>query len=149
MGIKYVHTNNISKDWKELSSFYIKVFDCIPLSERDLSGEWIDKMTQIDKVEIKGIHLALPGYESGPTLEIFQYYPEDPNPIMSTINNPGYRHIAFHVDNVEEVLQKVIEHDGKQIGELIKKQYETLGLLTAVYVEDPEGNIIEIQNWKK
>lgn len=149
MEIKYVHTNIVSKDWKKLSYFYIKVFNCKPLSERDLAGEWIDKMTNIDKVEIKGIHLSLPGYENGPTLEIFQYNPEDSSPITSKINHQGYRHIAFHVDDVEEVLQKVIEHGGKKIGELVKKQYEALGLLTAVYTEDPDGNIIEIQNWKK
>ena len=26
---------------------------------------------------------------------------------------------------------------------------KNIGLLTVVYAEDPEGNFIEIQNWKK
>ncbi|MTI79341.1 MAG: VOC family protein [Firmicutes bacterium] len=150
MAIKYVHTNIIAKDWEKLSEFYIKVFNCKPLyPERKLSGGWLDKMTNIDEVRISGIHLSLPGYENGPTLEIFQYEPENIINNIPHINQQGYRHIAFHVDDVEEVLTKLIEHGGKKIGELVKKQYQTLGTLTAVYAEDPEGNIIEIQNWKR
>ena len=150
MKIKYVHTNIIAKDWKMLCDFYIEVFDCKPMyPERDLSGEWIEKMTNIDNVSIKGMHLSLPGYENGPTLEIFQYAPENLRTNLSYINQQGFGHLAFHVDDVNEVLTKVIQHGGKILGELIIKKYNGLGLLTAVYTEDPEGNFIEIQNWKK
>ncbi|KKI90592.1 glyoxalase [Bacillus sp. SA1-12] len=150
MSIKYAHTNIVAKDWRRLSDFYVKVFDCKPvLPERDLSGKWIEKVTNIDNVRIKGIHLTLPGYDEGPTLEIFQYYPENPDRHPSNISYQGFGHIAFVVDNVEEVLNKVIECGGKKYGALEKKEYDSLGVLTVVYAEDPEGNIIEIQNWKK
>lgn len=148
--IRYVHTNIIAKDWRKLSEFYIKVFNCKPTyPERDLSGEWIDKMTAIKNVSIRGIHLALPGCENGPTLEIFEYAPNNLRNKEEQINHQGFGHIAFHVDDVEAVLDKVIENGGKLFGEVIKKKYEELGLLTAVYAEDPEGNFIEIQNWTK
>jgi predicted enzyme related to lactoylglutathione lyase len=150
MGIKYVHTNIIARDWKKLSDFYIEVFGCRPVyPERDLSGEWIEKMTDIENVRIRGMHLSLPGYENGPTLEIFQCDPESPEYGPSKVNKQGFRHIAFHVDNVEEVLEKAMKYGGQKVGGLIEKQYETLGLLTAIYIADPEGNIVEIQNWKK
>lgn len=150
MKIKYVHTNIIAKDWVKLCDFYIEVFDCKPMyPKRNLSGKWIEKMTNIDNVSIKGMHLSLPGYENGPTLEIFQYVPENLRTNMSYINQQGFGHLAFHVDDVNEVLTKVIEHGGKKLGELIIKEYDGLGLLTAVYTEDPEGNFIEIQNWKR
>ncbi|MFZ5966398.1 MAG: VOC family protein [Bacillota bacterium] len=149
-GIKYVHTNLIAKDWKRLSQFYIDVFACKPIyPERDLSGEWIDKITKIDCVKIRGIHLALPGYENGPTLEIFEYQPESLRNHAYQINHQGFGHIAFHVDSVEDILNKLIEHGGEQLGELIKKDYEGIGILTVVYAKDPEGNFIEIQNWSK
>ncbi len=105
-------------------------------------------MTNINNVRIKGIHLSLPGYEDGPTLEIFQYEP-DFSRSTSHINRQGFGHIAFHVDDVEEVLANLIKYGGKKLGRVVKKQYENLGLLTAVFAEDPEGNFIEIQNWKK
>ncbi len=149
MGIKYVHTNIIAKDWQNLAEFYIQVFECKPYGpERDLSGEWIAQMTGVENVKVKGIHLSLPGYEAGPTLEIFTYEPEGENQ-ERYVNKHGLGHLAFHVDSVEEVLKKALAHGGKQYGEVVRKEYETLGLLTAVYISDPEGNLIEIQNWSK
>jgi|SRR5690625_1042307 len=150
MSIKYAHTNIVAKDWRKLADFYINVFNCKPvLPERDLSGKWLDKVTDIENVRIKGIHLTLPGYDTGPTLEIFQYDPENPVRHPANISSQGFGHIAFEVDNVAEVLNKVIEHGGKQYGSLEERKYDSIGVLTVVYAEDPEGNIIEIQNWKK
>ncbi len=148
--IKYSHTNLIAKDWKKLSKFYINVFDCKPVYPgRNLSGEWIDKLTSINNVKIRGIHLALPGYEDGPTLEIFEYEPENLRIEENKINRQGFGHIAFHVDSVETILAKLIVHGGEQLGEIVKKDMKGVGLLTVVYAKDPEGNFIEIQNWKK
>jgi len=78
MSFRYVHTNIIAKDWRRVSQFYQTVFRCRPLpdGERDIKGEWIDRMTGISSVHIKGEHLLLPGYsEDHPTLEIFSYFP--------------------------------------------------------------------------
>ncbi|MFZ5652735.1 MAG: VOC family protein [Bacillota bacterium] len=61
----------------------------------------------------------------------------------------GFGHIAFHVDSVEAFLKKVVEHGGGKLGEIIEKDYEDIGILTVVYAKDPEGNFIEIQNWRK
>lgn len=148
--IRFVHTNLITRDWKKLADFYINVFNCKLLPpERDLSGEWIDNLTGIPNVRIKGMHLSLPGFDNGPTLEIFEYIPEDYTIIEKSINAKGFGHIAFHVDSVEALLEKVLEYGGRQLGEIIKIEYENIGILTAVYVSDPEGNFIEIQNWNK
>jgi predicted enzyme related to lactoylglutathione lyase len=53
------------------------------------------------------------------------------------------------VDNVEEILKRLIAHGGKLFGEVVKKQYPELGLLTVAYTKDPEGNFVELQNWQK
>jgi predicted enzyme related to lactoylglutathione lyase len=145
--IKYVHTNIITKDWQNLARFYIEVFECKPqYPERDLAGEWLDKLTMIERVKIKGIHLALPGYESGPTLEIFEYSPESPSNGKEKINTPGFGHIAFHVNSVERIAEKLIRHGGSLLGEIVRKEYADYGILTVVYASDPDGNFIEIQN---
>lgn len=150
MNIKYVHTNIVAKDWRKLTEFYINVFECKPLyPERDLYGEWLETLTDIDSVKIKGIHLSLPGYDNGPTLEIFGYEPDNLRSDEPKINQQGFGHIAFHVDEVEEVVEKLVEHGGKILGKIIKKDYDGIGLLTAAYAQDPEGNFIEIQNWSK
>ncbi len=148
--IKYSHTNLIAKDWKRLSQFYIDVFGCKPVyPERNLSGEWIERLTGINNVKIRGIQLALPGFENGPTLEIFEYQPDNLRDVENKISKQGFGHIAFHVDSVEAVLARLIEHGGGQLGEVVKKDMEGVGTLTVVYAKDPEDNFIEIQNWEK
>jgi predicted enzyme related to lactoylglutathione lyase len=66
-----------------------------------------------------------------------------------TISRQGFEHIAFHVENVEELLDCFIKHGGTLFGEVVKKRYPELGLLTVAYAKDPEGNFVEIQNWKR
>jgi predicted enzyme related to lactoylglutathione lyase/predicted kinase len=150
MPTKYAHTNLIAKDWRRLASFYREVFDCVPVPpERDLSGEWVDKATGISQAHIFGMHLRLPGYQDdGPTLEIFQYGSMPKHPSVEP-NTPGFTHIAFAVDDVPATAQAVFDHGGSAVGELTVREVPGVGLLTFQYVADPEGNIIEVQNWKK
>ena len=146
--IKYVHTNILARDWKKLSQFYIDVFDCEPLfPERDLQGKWVDDMTDISGVLVRGNHLKLPGYEHGPTLEIFSYNNVGKSNSPNRINDFGFTHIAFRVDNVREMAEKVIAKGGSSYGKIVETEIDDLGILTAVYMRDPEGNIIEIQHW--
>jgi len=144
--IKYKHTNIAAKDWKRLSDFYQEVFGCVPVPpDRDLSGKWLDKITGIQQAHILGRHLRLPGFgDDGPTLEIFQYDSMPEHPAIKP-NTPGFAHIAFEVDNVNEVAKSVFDHGGTAIGELVTREVPGVGQLTVQYVADPEGNIIEIQ----
>jgi predicted enzyme related to lactoylglutathione lyase len=150
MQMKYAHTNLIAKDWRLLSDFYHEVFGCVPVPpERDLSGEWLDRATGIGGSRIRGAHLCLPGYgDDGPTLEIFQYgsMPEHP-PVRP--NTPGFSHIAFLADDVEAAVRAAFSQGGSPVGELTRRDVPGVGLLTFQYIADPEGNIVEIQNWKK
>ncbi len=147
--IKFAHVNLIAFDWKKLAEFYIRVFGCEPVyPERNLTGDCIGKLTQIENVEIKGIHLQLPGYQNGPTLEIFSYNIFNLNEGKS-INKPGFGHIAFLVDDVDKILEKLLLNGGKKYGEKIKTKIEGVGVLTVIYTTDPEENIIEIQHWSK
>lgn len=146
--IKYAHTNIITDDWKRLAEFYITVFDCKPLyPERDLRGEWLDRATAIKDANLKGIHLKLPGYdESLPTLEIFQYNHNEDG-LKPMANRKGYGHIAFRVDDVPKILNRVLENGGSRMGELVETEVSELGTLSFVYARDIDGNIIELQKW--
>ncbi len=143
--MKYVHTNLVARDWRRLAEFYIKLFDCKPVPpERDLHGEWLDNAVNLKDTHITGVHLRLPGYKDGPTLELFQYEAEKtaerPYP-----NTPGYGHLAFSVPDVEETAEKIIENGGEWLGELTTVDIKGYGRLVFAYMRDPEGNILEIQ----
>jgi predicted enzyme related to lactoylglutathione lyase len=145
---RYVHTNIVAHDWKELAHFYQEVFGCIPLPpERHLSGKWLEEATAVPDAELQGIHLRLPGYDAdGPTLEIFQYNREKEQ-LEHAVNRPGFAHIAFAVDEVEDALRAVVAAGGSLIGKVISLDVPGAGRVTFVYATDPEGNIIELQRW--
>lgn len=148
--MRYVHTNIVANDWKRVSLFYQRVFECKPVPpQRDLRGEWLDKLTGIRNAHITGEHLALPGYDGKiPTLEIFSYDSVTAdNP--KNVNGVGLAHLAFEVDDVAAVLQRVKQEGGGQIGELVRTEYPNEVIATFVYAKDIEGNIIELQSWEK
>lgn len=150
MPTRYVHTNIISVDWKELIRFYIDVFDCRPLPPaRNQSGEWLSRGTGVEDAALQGMHLRLPGYgEEGPTLEIYQYTKMKDRPEPAA-NRKGFGHIAFQVEDVVACLKKVVAHGGKAMGEVVTKEVEGVGIITFVYAADPEGNLIELQRWER
>ncbi|QQS36028.1 MAG: VOC family protein [Ignavibacteriales bacterium] len=145
--VKYVHTNLIAEDWKSLSEFYINVFGCVLVPpERNYSGEGIEKGTSIKNVSVRGVHLRLPGWDNGPTLEIFSYSPSAERK-DKPINRSGFGHIAFEVENVLDAQQKVLNSGGKKIGEIVTLSTSDDRKVTWCYVADPEDNVIELQSW--
>lgn len=146
--IKFVHVNLIAKDWQSLANFYQDVFGCLPVPpERDLRGEALEKGTNLAGAHLRGIHLRLPGFDgTGPTLEIFSYDPQIPRS-PTTVNHPGFSHIAFLVDDVGSMQQEVIKQGGEFFGEIVTLQIASRGCVTWCYVTDPEGNLIELQSW--
>ena len=148
MKAKYKHTNIVAQDWQTLSQFYQDVFDCKVLPpERDLKGTWLDNGTGVANAHLKEVHLLLPGYgDKGPTLEIYQYANNEPRSATAA-NREGIMHLAFEVDNVESVTEEIMKKGGSMVGNITSSKVEGLGLLTFVYLTDPEGNIIELQSW--
>lgn len=149
MKTRYKHTNIIAKDWRKLARFYQDVFDCILIPpERDLSGPWLDKGTGVKGAFLSGAHLLLPGHgESGPTLEVLQYSRNEPRPATAS-NREGITHLAFEVEDVEQATAKVLEHGGSKVGDVTSSTVKGVGVITFVYLADPEGNIVELQSWK-
>lgn len=148
--MRFAHTNIISKDWKTLAKFYQEVFDCKPVPPiRNQSGSWLDQGTGVSEAHLEGIHLSLPGYDkNGPTLEIYTYRKTLPTDPLQP-NSCGIGHLAFEVEDVSSILQKLMKHGGSSQGEITSKQVSGVGKITFVYARDPDGNILELQSWEK
>lgn len=145
---RYVHTNVIAKDWRALASFYQSVFGCVPVPpERDYRGPALDAGTALVGAHLAGVHLRLPGYgDEGPTLEIYNYAPMVER-ATTAVNRPGFGHIAFEVNDVDQARQATLEAGGRAIGEVVTLQTATGARVTWCYVTDPEDNMIELQAW--
>ena len=145
MGIRYLHTNIIAKDWKALAAFYIEVFGCDPVQRREeISGECLDGQTGICGMRMTGARLKLPGSDA--MLEILSCEPEGLDS-WRPVNRPGLGHLAFYVDDIGQALADVAAHGGQQVSEVVRRTAEGAGTLISVYACDPEGNGLELQNW--
>ncbi len=148
MKARYTHTNIVARDWRRLADFYHHVFGCVPvLPERHLEGDWLAAATGVPGAALSGMHLKLPGYgDEGPTLEIFQYSQVLEGAVPAA-NREGFGHIAFSVDDVSTALSAVLASGGRTIGDVVERSIPGVGVLTFTYAADPEGNILELQQW--
>ena len=147
-GARYGHTNLIARDWRRVAAFYEKLFGCqVVLPERDYAGPTLEAGTGVSGSTVRGVHLRLPGYgPTGPTLEIYTYSIEEDGPLPA-VNRPGFAHIAFQVDSVEEARREVLAAGGSAVGEVVTLTTATGARVIWCYVTDPEGNIVELQSW--
>jgi glyoxylase I family protein len=148
-GARYVHTNLIARDWRRLAAFYESVLGCVPIPpERDYSGPVFDAGTGIRGARLTGMHLRMPGGgASAPTLELFNYSQLADGP-APTVNRPGFSHIAFAVDSVDEARAEFLAAGGSPVGDVVTLRTATGAMVTWCYVADPEGNIVELQRWE-
>jgi len=149
VSISFAHTNIIAEDGEKLSDFYKSVFSYTPLSpERNQSGDWLKKGTEVKGTEFQGVHLLLPGHgDSGPTPEIFSYKEMLSKAKVVAANRKGFGHIAFQVDDVPQTRARGLEAGGPDSGEIISREVKGAGTFTGTYMGDPEGNILELQSW--
>jgi predicted enzyme related to lactoylglutathione lyase len=148
MQAKNVHTNLIARDWRNLAKFYTDVFGCrLAPPERDYQGDALDAGTGLKGAHLTGAHFRLPGYgEDGPTLEIYNYEQLEDS-LKPAVNRPGFGHLAFEVDDVQEARKLVEANGGGVIGEIVTLTTKAGSRVTWCYMTDPEGNIIELQSW--
>jgi catechol 2,3-dioxygenase-like lactoylglutathione lyase family enzyme len=117
--------------------------------ERDYSGPDLERGTAVPGAALRGVHLRLPGHgDSGPTLEIYQYAPNQPSP-TGAANRRGLGHIAFQVDDVSAARDQVLARGGGPVGDVVTLQTRDGRRVIWCYVRDPEGNLIELQAWSE
>jgi catechol 2,3-dioxygenase-like lactoylglutathione lyase family enzyme len=144
-GARYAPTNLVARDWRRLGRFYQETLGCVPVSERELSGEWLERGTGVRDARVNGAHYRMPGGgPAGPTLEIFQYEPLEEAP-PPPANRTGFGHIAFAVADVDAARAAALAAGGHPVGSVESIEIPGAGRITWTYVRDPEGNIIELQ----
>ena len=141
--MKFTHVNMVARDTDRLADFYKTVFNCEDLYPRtDRSGESMSQCNGVPNAEIYAAWLSLPGVD-GPFLEIFQYKNTHDRP-TPPVNQPGYGHISFEVEDIHAMYDAIIEAGGASLGEVAN-----FGTAEApsfyVYARDPEGNVVELE----
>lgn len=141
--MKFKHVSIVARDTDGLAEFYKTVCGCEDRRPRKtMSGEKISQGNGVPDAEIYSAWLTLPGVE-GPFLEILEYKNTHDRP-TPLVNEPGYGHISFEVENIQATLAAVFEAGGKPLGEITDFGTADAPFLI-VYVRDPEGNVVELE----
>jgi len=92
--------------------------------------------------EILSIWLRFPNCDA-PFLEIHEhknlYDREQPR-----VNEPGFGHLSFQVENISSTLSSICQAGGSQVGEVVNFGSADKPFLI-VCARDPEGNIVELE----
>jgi catechol 2,3-dioxygenase-like lactoylglutathione lyase family enzyme len=130
-----------------LAAFYVSLLGCerVP-PERDYPAADVEAGTGVPGSGIAGVHLRLPGHGAdGPTLKIYSYSVSAEGPLPA-VNRPGFAHVAFAVDDVNDARRQVLSAGGSPVGDVVTVTTATGVQITWCYVTDPEGNVIELQS---
>jgi catechol 2,3-dioxygenase-like lactoylglutathione lyase family enzyme len=135
----FVHIGLVVEDLDETIRFLALLgFDCGEPGVFD--GEWIGRIIGLENVKVELVMVRAP--DGSDIFEVVRFHSpsagaQDPAPAA---NRPGLRHIAFTVDDVRGVVDRVREAGWGTVGEIV--DYENKYLLC--YVRGPEGLIVEL-----
>jgi catechol 2,3-dioxygenase-like lactoylglutathione lyase family enzyme len=135
----FVHVGLVVEDLDETIRFLeLLGFNCGKPGM--FSGEWIDRIIGLEDVTIEIAMVR--GPDGSDVFEVVRFESpsaagQEPAPAA---NRPGLRHIAFKVDDLHGVVDRVREAGWETVGEIVN--YEDTFLLC--YVRGPEGLIVEL-----
>lgn len=141
MILGFGHPAIVVMDLELMTEFYVKAFGFSPLSEDFESWENnadIDAAVGLTSSAVSGRMLA--GHNC--YLELFEFRQPTSNataPSQLRASDQGLRHLCFYSDDIELDFIRLLGLGATRLGTPKKEKG-----ITAVYLRDPEGNIIEL-----
>jgi catechol 2,3-dioxygenase-like lactoylglutathione lyase family enzyme len=135
----FVHIGLVVEDLDETVRFLALLgFDCS--TPEVFSGEWIDQIIGLEDVTVETVMARAPDGSDVFEVVRFRSPSAGAQEAVPAVNRPGLRHVAFKVDDVRGVVERVREAGWETVGDIV--DYENMFLLC--YVRGPEGLIVEL-----
>jgi catechol 2,3-dioxygenase-like lactoylglutathione lyase family enzyme len=142
---KIDHINIVVKDLYGAKKFFLDLgFNVI--HEGPLSGIAIEKVTGLTNVKAEYCALGLKNGQTNVELICYAAPEDNTKSKQSSANQPGFRHMAFEVDNIEKIVAK-LQKNGVTFFSDIQTYGETNKKLCYFY--GPERIILELAEYKK
>ena len=146
------HVNFVVRDLEGMTRFYSEVLGFRVVKSVTISGAWIDAVVGLDDVVADVVYLDPP---NGPRIELIRYI--EPASVgsqePSIASAFGLRHLAFRVSDIDAALVQ-LERAGVRANGLVatvptsQVQYAGGAQKRLVYFYDPEGNLLELCEYK-
>ncbi|MFB6087790.1 MAG: VOC family protein [Haloarculaceae archaeon] len=129
------HVGTTVRDLDRAVAFYRDVFDCAVLDRFTVSGEAFE--TAVDVPGATGRFAHLDG--GGARVELVEYDPEGDEAAAESVNQPGSKHLAFDVDDLD-AFYAALPDDVDTVSE----PRTTSSGTCIMFLSDPEGNLVEV-----
>jgi catechol 2,3-dioxygenase-like lactoylglutathione lyase family enzyme len=126
--------------------FYRDLFGFEQLSQYELSGEHISKLTGVFPAHAKISRLKLGEQE----IELVQYLSPStgrPVPVPSRSNDLWFEHLAIVVSDMTKAYQKIVAYHAQQVSpapQTLPKYLKGAAGIQCFYFHDPDGHVLEI-----
>ena len=133
------HTGVVVRDLEKSAEFY-RVLGFVENNRAIEQSNFIDAVVGLQNVKLEWIKLRAP---DGYLLELLQYHshPEQKEIIKQKSNQLGCSHLAFSVDNIDSVCEKIEDIGGSVVNPPALTSDKKVKV---AYCHDNEGNLMEI-----
>ena len=135
------HTSLTVGDLERSVAFYTNLGLEVVLRQTP-GGTYLQKITGFPDAHIKQAHLSLPG--GGHRLELFEYVSPTGLPVRSRNCDPGNTHLAFVVDDLDAVYERLSRQDVEFVSPPVTVDDGANVGAKALYLRDPDGFTVEL-----
>ena len=132
------HVGIVVEDLAAATAFFVEL-GLVPQGEASVEGAWVDRVIGLEGVRSDIVMLETPDGHARVELSMFRS-PSVEGDRNEPPNTRGIRHIAFEVDDIDDVLARVGARGAELVGEV--ERYEDVYRLC--YVRGPEGILVEL-----
>jgi catechol 2,3-dioxygenase-like lactoylglutathione lyase family enzyme len=135
----FVHTGVVVEDLETAVGFFTSLgLDCSePFA---VGGEWVERILGLPAVRVEAVMVRTPDGTDALELVKFHEPPAEPDAQPAPPNRRGIRHLAFAVDDMSAIVDRLRTAGWDTVGEIVDYQ----GMFLLCYVRGPEGLIIEL-----
>ena len=133
------HVGIVVEDLAEATAFFLELGLELQ-GEASVEGSWVDRVVGLDGVRAELAMMQTP--DGHARLELTRFHaPSRPGGDgHAPANTPGIRHLAFAVEDIDEVLARLRARGTELVGEV--ERYRDIYRLC--YVRGPEGILVEL-----
>jgi glyoxylase I family protein len=141
---RFRHVAIVVEDLEAMIAFYTSVFGLKVIQRYETAAEDFRRGVGLPGARASAAHLQVPN--SPVQIEMFQYADSPTSdPRRSRADVPGYRHIAFVVESLDQACARLRDEGLEFFSEPITLRLPGSSAGTRfVYFTDPEGNIVEL-----
>lgn len=149
------HINIVVRDMSPMLTFYTDCLGMYVTKDVVISGKWIDQVVGLKDVKARVIYLEVNHTTPGTRIELIQY--QNPQSVIpELLDQPhalGIRHMAFSVQDIDIIVERLTMRGITFHGNVMQVpssqvQYAGDVRKRLVYFNDPEGNILELCEYR-